>query len=193
MADNKDMETKTEDKEGVQVYELGFHVLSTLGEDELEVAVESLRKAVSAHGGTFISEATPELLDLAYTMTVNEGGKHTKYDTAYFGWIKFEMDPEQAVLLKSEVLETDKNILRYILIRTVREETRAQMREETLQTLEEVKTTGTIQNKKVKDESKEGEEVSDSEIDKAVEELVGDEPEKGEKEDTKEEVEKKEE
>ncbi len=199
MTDNKETEVK-EEKESVQaslsgrqVYELGFHVLSTLNEDELEAAVESLRKAVSAHDGTFISEATPELLDLAYTMTVNEGGKHTKYDTAYFGWIKFEMEPEQAVLLKAEVLETDKNILRYILIRTVREETRAQMREETLQTLEEVKTTGTIQNKKVKDEDKAGEEVSDSEIDKAVEELVGDEPEKEVKEDTKEEVVKKEE
>lgn len=169
----------TEDKqkkEGMpdgQVYELGYHILSSLNEGELEAAVNTLRGEITKHGGSFIAEGTPELLDLAYTMDVNEGGKHTKYDSAYFGWLKFEMDPTYADKLKYEALETNKNILRYILIKTVREDTRAQVREETLKTLEEVKTTGTIAKKPVVAEKKTGEEVSDKEIDKAVEELVG--------------------
>ncbi len=174
MIENK--ETKTiEEKEGVQVYELGFHIISSLNEEKMESALDTLRKEVTGHGGSLITEGSAELVDLAYTMTVNEGGKHTKYDTAYFGWIKFEMEPARAAELQREVLDADKNILRYILIKTLREETRAQMREETLQTLEEIKTTGTIAKKQVDDKDKIGEEVSDKELDKAVEDLVGDE------------------
>lgn len=165
MEENKDIETN-------QVYELGFHMLSSFSEDELEFAVDALRNTITKYGGSFIAEGTPELIDLAYTMTINEGGKHTKYDKAYFGWLKFEMDAASASLLKKEDLEENKSLLRYILIKTLREDTRVQMRKETLQTLEEVKTTGTIEKKTVQEEEKVGKEISDVEIDKAVEELT---------------------
>lgn len=174
-----------EEKEGVQVYELGLHMLSTLTEEELAAAVDVIREEIKKHGGSFIAEGTPELIDLAYTMTVNEGGKHTKYNKAYFGWIKFDMEPLKANEMKTEVIDADKNILRYILIKTVREDTRVQAREETLQTLEEVKTTGTLEKKQVVEEEKKGEEASDIDIDKAVDELVND-SEKETKEETKE-------
>ncbi len=177
-------EKTSKEKEGKQIYEFGFHILSTLTEDELAGAVDILRAEITKHGGSFISEGTPELIDLAYTMTVNDGGKHIKYNKAYFGWIKIEIEPAKADELKHDIFDTDKNILRYIFIKTVREDTRVQAREETLQTLEEVKTTGTLEKKQVIEEDKKNKEVSDEDIDKAVDELVS-----NSEEDTKKETE----
>lgn len=166
----------TENKETEQndtvVYEIGFHMLSSLTEEELETAIDNLRKTITNHGGSFVSEGNTELIDLAYTMDINEGGKHTKYDKAYFGWIKFEMEPAKMVEMKAEVLDLDKNLLRYLLIKTVKEETRAQMQEATMHTLEDVKVTGTLEKKQDKETEKQGEVISEEEIDKAVEELI---------------------
>ena len=124
-----------------RVYELGYHMVSTLTEEELLKEVDSLRGAISELGGDFITEGEPALMDLAYTMYIGEGGKNTAYDKAYFGWMKFDLEPAQLDHLQKEVIDENKNILRHLLIKTVAEDTRAQVN---LEELREVKSNETI-------------------------------------------------
>jgi len=156
----------------VQVYELGFHILPTVVADDLEKEVGVLRKAIEKRGGSFITEGLPESVSLAFPMFINNGGKKTKYETAYFGWMKFEMEPAKAVLLEEEDLKANKQVLRYSLVKTTREETRAQLQTEQNTILREVKTTGTLEKKETVEE---GGEVSEVDLKKSIEDLVGDE------------------
>ncbi len=119
-----------------RVYELGYHMVSTLTEEELLKEVDALRGAISDLKGNFISEGEPTLIDLAYTMYIGEGGKNTKHDKAHFGWMKFDIEPGQINHLQKEVIDENKNILRHLLIKTVAEDTRAQVN---LEELREVK------------------------------------------------------
>jgi len=154
----------------IQVYELGYHILPTVVADDLEGEVAKLRTAIEKRGGSFISEGTPEMMNLEYPMFINNGGKNTRYERAYFGWIKFEMPVDEAVLLRDEDLKMNKEVLRFILIKTTREETRAQLQTEQNTVLREVKTTGTLESKHVVEE---GGEVSEEEITKSIDEMVG--------------------
>jgi ribosomal protein S6 len=155
-----------------QVYELGYHIVPTVAADDLEGEVGTLRNAIEKRGGSFIAEGTPETVTLAYPMFVNNGGKQTKYERAYFGWMKFELDPEQAVELRDEDLASNTHVLRYTLFKTTREETRAQLQTEQSTILREVKTTGILEKKHIEEE---GGEVSEEALEKSIDELVGEE------------------
>jgi len=48
--------------------------------------------------------------------------KKQKFNSAYFGWVKFETTPSQAKTIK-EMLDKDEKLIRFILIKTVRENT----------------------------------------------------------------------
>jgi len=126
-----------------RVYELGYHMVPTLTEEELQKEVEALRNAITELEGTIVSEGEPERMELAYTMIINDGGKNTKYDTSYFGWIKFDMDPAQLAHLQDEVIAFNKNIIRHLLIKTVAEDTQAHIN---LNELKEVKSDETIES-----------------------------------------------
>ncbi len=131
-----------------RVYELGYHMVPTLTEEELQKEVELLRSAISELNGTIVSEGEPNMIDLAYTMAVNEGGKNTKYDTSYFGWIKFDLEPKNIAYLKNEVIEDNKNIFRYLLIKTVAEDTQAKVHLEMLKEVENKETLTPVQMQK---------------------------------------------
>ena len=157
-----------------RVYELGYHIVSTLDESKVAKTIDSLRDTIIKLGGELILEGEAELIDLAYTMVINNGGKHTKYDKAYFGWIKFDMEPEKMVDFKEKTLEADKNVLRYLLFKTVREDTRAPEPEVTLK---EVKNDGVLEVPKGSDEKKNNEKkkVSEKELDKTLNALEAEE------------------
>jgi ribosomal protein S6 len=161
-----------------RVYELGYHMVSTLSEEELQNELNSLRDEIKKLEGNFIAEGEPALIELAYTMYINEGGKNTSFDKAYFGWMKFDLDPSQLAHLKDEVIMENKNILRYLLFKTVAEDTRAQVN---LEELKEVKNTDTLapapkaekpeeDEKKSEEEKKEADADLDETIDKLLEE-----------------------
>ncbi len=172
------METNDERR----VYELGYHMVSTLTEDDLHKEVDALRESISKLGGNFLMEGEPALMELAYTMYIGEGGKNTPYDKAYFGWIKFDLDPSKLTHLEKEVLAHSKNILRHLLIKTVAEDTRADIKPEQLT---EVKSNETLapapkaqkpaedakdKVEKTDDEKKEAAKSLDDTIDKLLEE-----------------------
>lgn len=109
------------------VYELGYHVVSSTPQEELAAVVTGIKEEIGKLGGVFISEEFPQTMRLAYTIVRKTSGGSEKHDMAHFGSIKFEMEPAQTSALTGN-LEQNEHILRFILIRTVREDTRAPRR-----------------------------------------------------------------
>jgi ribosomal protein S6 len=104
------------------VYELGFHLVPTVAADDLAKEVADLKEILAKHQASFIAEEFPRTLKLAYRMEKSMGGKLNKYTSAYFGWVKFEAPRSELPALKKE-LDASKTLLRYLLIKTVRENT----------------------------------------------------------------------
>lgn len=123
-----------------RIYEVGYHIVSSVKEEDLDAIVSTMRNVIEKAGGSFIAEGAPVLMKLAYGMEAREGDRNIEYDKAYFGWIKFEANLGVAEALE-EVLKRDNTILRHIVFRTVREETRARIKAPALR---EVKRTDTI-------------------------------------------------
>jgi len=140
------VEMETPAGEGVlRVYEVGYNIIPTVKEDELEKIVSAIRGDIEKAGGSFIAEGAPTSLKLSYEMAArNPGGgggaKKTFHDRAYFGWIKFEASVTAAQALET-ALKLKLEILRSIVFQTVREDTRAKMKAPTLR---EVRRTDTI-------------------------------------------------
>ncbi len=115
---NRDIERE----ERLKVYELGFHFVPTLAEDDVTVKFSELKSIVEKLGGEFISEDAPKPISLAYDISKTIKGQKKWYKNAYFGWIKFTLIPDDVAALEKEVKLND-FILRYMLITTVRENT----------------------------------------------------------------------
>ncbi|MBV9159350.1 MAG: 30S ribosomal protein S6 [Candidatus Kaiserbacteria bacterium] len=150
-----------------RVYEIGYHIIPTVAEDKLEKIVGDIRSQIEKAGGSFIAEGAPSLMRLSYEMTAREGDKNVVHDRGYFGWIKFEANPEAAVLLDN-ALRDHTSILRHIVFKTVREDTRAKMKAPTLR---EVKRTDTIKTTPRREEEVSAP-VSEADLDKALEDLT---------------------
>ncbi|MBI2618332.1 30S ribosomal protein S6 [Candidatus Kaiserbacteria bacterium] len=110
-----------------RVYELGYLITPTLAEGEIPRVTAALKALVEENGGALVSEQTPQHMTLAYAMYRALDGKKEKFETAYFGGIKFNIEPSAIVSLKKS-LDTDVRILRYIIFKTVRENTRAEIK-----------------------------------------------------------------
>ncbi len=153
----------------LRIYEVGYHIIPTVKEEDIEGVVASIRTVIEKAGGSFIAEGAPVLMKLSYAMTAREGDKNVQYDRGYFGWIKFESSVEASETL-NEALKADRTILRHIIFRTVREETRARMK---IPTLREVRRTDVIKPAPhhVEDTSIA---VSEVDLDKAIETLTTD-------------------
>ncbi len=107
-----------------RIYELGYHIVSSIAEEKLAVEVTAIKDVLEANGAVFIAEEFPKLKHLSYTMTKVLSAKHLKFDTAYFGWMKFEINPASIPAIK-KIFEGSQSILRFLLIKTVRESTLA--------------------------------------------------------------------
>lgn len=115
-------EKDSADKADNRVYELGYHIVSSIPEEKLAAEVTSIKDVLEGSGAVFIAEDFPKPKHLAYTMLKIVGAKHLKFDTAYFGWLKFEISPEALEAVK-KTLERSDTILRFLLVKTVREST----------------------------------------------------------------------
>lgn len=100
------------------VYEVGFHLVPTIGEDGIAPAVEKLRKALG--DAEIIAEGFPAKISFSYVIERATQGKREKFSEAYFGWIKFAA-PSETVAVLEEALNTPE-VLRHLIIHTVRED-----------------------------------------------------------------------
>jgi len=132
---------ETETEAGIsRIYEIGYVIVPTVKEEDLEKIVGGIRAEIEKAGGSFIAEGAPSQTRLAYAMEALEGARKVEYDRGCFGWIKFEAQIAAAHTLE-EALKTNKNLMRFIVFRTVREDTRAKMKPPQLR---EVKRTDVI-------------------------------------------------
>lgn len=168
MSETKSINSQAKDNDKHGVYELGYHILPTVAENEVEEKINEIRNVIKDLEGEFIMEGEPEMIELAYTMIVPRGGHNDKYDKAYFGWIKFKMPKISMPALRKE-LKLNQNLLRFILFKTAPEDTRANLK--IVNELKEVKTQGTIENKTTTEEAAE---VSEESLDKAIDDIAKD-------------------
>ncbi len=118
---NEKNETTFEEMEG-RVYELAFHLLPTIAEADVPVRFSELKSTIEKQGGTFISEDAPKLIKLAYKIAKTIKAEKKHYNDAYFGWVKFTIDPEKLELIEKDLKLYDP-MLRYLIIKTVEENT----------------------------------------------------------------------
>ncbi len=111
-----------------RIYEVGYLLLPTIEVDHLPSVVGDLKDLISTNfKGEVISDDMPKSITLAYQMLKVTNNVRSKFDTAYFGWVKFAMEPEQVLELKKK-LDMDPNIIRFLITKTVRENTIATKR-----------------------------------------------------------------
>jgi ribosomal protein S6 len=120
--EEKILEIDNKDLGDTQIYELGFHLLPSVAEEELSKEVAKIHSVISELEGNLISEGVPSMRQLVYEITKKIGTKNTKFGKAYFGWIKFEMNRANSLLLKTK-MDNMENVLRFIIVKTVRENT----------------------------------------------------------------------
>ncbi len=157
----KDQSEKAESR----IYELGYHIVSSIPEEKLPAGVTALRDILEAEGAITISEDFPKLKHLSYMMTKVVGPRHLKFDTAYFGWMKFEVSPESVLKIKN-TLELKETILRFIIIKTVRENTLSVIKAPSYHSEEKPMVSGSRKETPIKSP------MSEAEMDKTIEALV---------------------
>jgi ribosomal protein S6 len=152
----------------LQIYELGFHLLSTIPEENLSKEVGDLKAIIEKKGAFFIGEeGLPKAIKLAYEMDKVINNKKTSFDSAYFGWVKFEVNPKSIEAIKEELEELE-SVLRFLIIKSARE-SRMVLRKP-VSISRSPKKPDIQKPKSEKDRSP----ISEVEVDKAIEELVVD-------------------
>ncbi len=156
--------TKETVKTAGTVYEVGYHIVPAVSPEKLPAEVDAIKAVLAGVKAEIISEEFPKLRNLAYTMIKSIGPARHRYDTAHFGWIKFEASPESALEVK-KALDGNEKILRYLFVKTARENTIYGP-----QILPELK--DAIKGEETKEVVKDAVVVAPEELDKSIEKLV---------------------
>ncbi len=111
----------------MSVYEVGYLLVPTVAEENVGGEVTALKDMLSENGAQFIADEYPKMMELAYQMERHIANKKAKFTTGYFGWVKFEIPTENINAVKVK-LDGNESIIRFLLIKTVRESTMAPKR-----------------------------------------------------------------
>jgi ribosomal protein S6 len=110
-----------------RIYEVGYLIVPDIAEENVPAAYGNIKELISSLGGRIISDDMPNMIPLSYEMEKTVNNKKSKFTSAYFGWVKFEAEPERISEIKKK-LEADTNLIRFIIVKTVRENTMAAKR-----------------------------------------------------------------
>lgn len=161
-------------KNTTPVYEIGFHIVPTVGDEGVSAVVESVRKALG--DAEIISEGFPKKMTLAYQIerpwsgAAADGaaqGKYEKYTESYFEHIKFAMNRDGITAFTAS-MRAMRPVLRFLIIETVREDIATAPRRA-------VFTSDRLEGKTLEKpvaEPEKAAEVSDAELDKSIEALT---------------------
>ena len=128
MESMQETENKTfEENSNSKVYELGYILVPTIKEEDVPMNYGNLKELIASFGGEIISSEMPKMITLAYSMSKVVSNVRSKFDTGYFGWVKFTMSSEKILELKKR-LDLDPNIIRFLILKTVKENTIATKR-----------------------------------------------------------------
>lgn len=152
-----------------RIYEAGYHIVPTVKEEDVEKVVSGIRSEIEKLGGSFIAEGAPALMKLSFDIDMREGERHVAYDRGYFGWIKFEAGTHAAKAL-TDALKVNPQILRALIFKTVREDTRAKFKAPQLREVKRSEMVKSAPRKVATEEDKTP--VSEVDLDKALETLT---------------------
>lgn len=127
MQEGENNEITERENSKAKVYELGYLLVPTIPEADLVVNFGNLKELVASFAGEVIADEMPKFINLAYSMQKVVSNIRHKFNTAYFGWTKFTMNTEKVLELKKR-LSLDPNFIRFLILRTVRENTIATRR-----------------------------------------------------------------
>jgi small subunit ribosomal protein S6 len=111
-----------ETKNDNRVYELAFLIVPTMVEESTGAKFGDIKAFVEDNSGVVLSSEMPKMIDLAYEMNRTIENKKTWFNQGYFSWIKFEA-PAEFIDVLDKKLKFDEEIIRYMTIKTVRENT----------------------------------------------------------------------
>lgn len=120
-------ENEIEEVINSRVYELGYLLAPKIKEEDVPVNYGNLKELLASFGGEIIMDDMPKMINLAYSIQKVISNVRNKYNTAYFGWTKFIMDSEKVLELKKH-LDLDPNFIRFLILKTVKENTIATKR-----------------------------------------------------------------
>ena len=106
----------------VSIYEVGYIMVPSIAEENLGEEVATFKDGLLSMGAVFISDEYPKMIELAYEMSRSIANKKQKFSYGYFGWVKFECATGTAQVIK-ESLDKNEKLVRYLMIKTVREST----------------------------------------------------------------------
>ena len=150
--------------ENTKTYEVSFNIIPTIPEEKLGEEVALIRSNIEENKGIFVSEEFPKMRQLAYSMKkAIHGHTYKTFDSAYFGWIKFDADAEALVKINT-ALTANGNILRFLVISPTKEKAIIYKNSKTTEDGEE-------EVPVVKKEEKK-EVMSEAEMEKTIDELV---------------------
>lgn len=144
------------------VYELGFLLNPILTADESADFVNNFRLNFENLGGEYIIHSSPKEISLQFEISREIQNKKVWFQKAIFGWIKFRFESKEINKIEN-LVKNDEKILRYLLIKTVEDNT-----------LYADRVTGfkKRREKKIKSEEFVSEEMNKEEVDKKIDELV---------------------
>jgi len=148
------------------MYEIGYHLVSTLGEDELGAEVAKIREAIESRGGSVSSEEWPKVMSLAYSISRREDRTSKTYDSAYFGWVRFEVSSDQVKDLQ-EAIDSISSVLRFIIV-AVEKERSIKHKKRSVQILKPAPVTDEEKSEETVVKDEESEAAIDREIDKLM-------------------------
>ncbi len=102
-------------------YEFAFHILPTVAEGEVASVFDKLKNHITKVGGEITDEESPKRFDLAYEIVKYLEGKNRKFGSAYFGWVRFNLESTKVSEL-TETFDETKEILRFLLIKLTKVE-----------------------------------------------------------------------
>lgn len=105
-----------------RVYEISYILDDKLSEQEAVSKAESIKSAIATLGGSFIGEESPYLRELAYEMIRVQNNTNIRFNSGYFGWIKWSGEG-QAIKKLDHDLGLDETVVRFLIVKTVKENT----------------------------------------------------------------------
>ena len=115
------VEVTSNEEQELQSYEFAFHILPTIAEGEVQGVFDAIKAHITKAGGVIALEEAPQRFDLAYEIVKYLEGKNRKFSSAYFGWVRFQLDAQSLAHLTEE-MDGVKELLRYLLIKLTRVE-----------------------------------------------------------------------
>lgn len=110
-------EDAVRDTESTRLYEAAYLVAPTVAEEQTAGVILPLKDLLAGASARVVAEEAPKFRRLAYPIRVKRSGAASQvFDSAFFGWIRFEADAETALAAK-KALASIPSIFRFLLIK----------------------------------------------------------------------------